>query len=313
VRRYSIKDLEQLSGIKAHTLRVWEQRYGLLEPQRTDTNIRFYSDDDLRYLLNIAYLNRNGRKISHIADMSKDEISEEVISLADNNLEASNQTSALVISMVNLDESRFEKIIGTNALQFGLERTMVDIVYPFLQRIGILWQTGNINPAHEHFISSLIRQKLIVAIDGQMVAQHQDARKYVLYLPEGELHEISLLFAAYIVKSRYNKLIYLGQSLPQADLEEVCEFYKPDVIFTLLTNTPGLDEVGSYTQNLVDKFPGVDIVVSGYLAVHKKEDIPSEVKVMSNIDEFISYVDETSIRPFINGFSPNTVVGRRRV
>ena len=311
--KYSIKDLEQLSGIKAHTLRVWEQRYNLLDPKRTDTNIRYYSDDDLRYLLNIAYLNRNGKKISHIAGMSAQEISDEVIGLADNNLEADNQTSALVISMVNLDESRFEKIIGTNALQFGLERTMIDIVYPFLKRIGILWQTGNINPAHEHFISSLIRQKLIVAIDGQMVAQHNDARKYVLYLPEGELHEISLLFAAYIVKSRYNKLIYLGQSLPQSDLESVCEFYKPDVIFTLLTNTPGSDEVASYTQNLVDKFPGVEIVVSGFLAVDKKDEIPSGVKVMENIDEFIEYVDATSMPPFINGFSPNAVMGGRRL
>lgn len=309
---YSIKDLEQLSGIKAHTLRMWEQRYELLVPQRTDTNIRYYNDIDLRQLLNIAYLNRNGKKISQIAKMTEQEISDEVVNIADSNLEPSNQTSALVISMVNLDETRFEKIIGTNALQFGLERTMTDIVYPFLKRIGILWQTGNINPAQEHFISGLIRQKLIVAIDGQLVAQHDSSRKYVLYLPEGELHEISLLFAAYIVKSRYNKLIYLGQSLPQDDLETVCEFYKPDVIFTLLTNSPGQDEVVSYVQNLVDKFPDTDVIVSGYQAVMQKDDITDQAYVMSNIEEFIAYVDKTSTPPFINGFAPQSMVAQRR-
>ncbi|MFK7970722.1 MAG: MerR family transcriptional regulator [Bacteroidia bacterium] len=308
---YSIKDLEQLSGIKAHTLRMWEQRYELLVPQRTETNIRFYKDEDLRMLLNIAYLNRNGKKISQISKMTEQEIFDEVVSIADSNLEPSNQTSALVIAMVNLDESRFEKIIGTNALQFGLERTMTEIVYPFLKRIGILWQTGNINPAHEHFISGLIRQKLIVAIDGQLVAQHDTAKKYVLYLPEGELHEISLLFAAYIVKSRYNKLIYLGQSLPQADLEAVCEFYKPDVIFTLLTNSPGPDEVVPYVQNLVDSFPDTDILVSGYQAVLQKDNITKEAHVMESIEEFITYVDETSTPPFSNGFVNHSMVGKR--
>lgn len=297
---YSIKDLEQLSGIKAHTLRMWEQRYDLLDPKRTATNIRYYDDEDLRHLLNIAYLNRNDKKISQIAKMSSEEISEEVVQIANSNLEPSNQTNALVIAMVNLDEMRFEKIIATNALQFGLERTMIDIVYPFLKRIGILWQTGNINPAQEHFISNLIRQKLIVAIDGQMVIQDEHAHKYVLYLPEGELHEISLLFAAYIVKSRNNKVIYLGQSLSMDDLELACQFYKPDVVFTLLTASPHKDEVVSYVENLVEKLPETQVIVSGYQAVSKKDEMPAAAKVMESIHDFITYVDANAHRTMNN-------------
>ncbi|MEM6347663.1 MAG: MerR family transcriptional regulator, partial [Bacteroidota bacterium] len=207
---YSIKDLEQLSGIKAHTLRVWEQRYGIIQPSRTPTKIRYYDDADLRLVLNISFLNRNGHKISKIAKMTGDEIQNTVMRISDSNLEFPNQVNALVIAMVNLDEERFEKIISTNTLQFGFENTMLHIIYPFLERIGILWQTGSINPAHEHFMSNLIRQKLIVAIDGQIRSQNPNASKYLLFLPEGEQHELSLLFSAYIIKSRHNKVIYLG-------------------------------------------------------------------------------------------------------
>lgn len=249
--RYSIKDLEQLSSIKAHTLRVWEQRYEIIQPKRTSTNIRYYDDADLRLILNISFLNRNGYKISNIAKMSGQEISEMVVGISDSNLEFPNQVNALVIAMVNLDEVRFEKIISTNTLQFGFEKTMMNIVYPFLSRVGILWQTGSINPAHEHFITNLIRQKLVVAIDGQLSPQNPQAKKYVLYLPEGEQHELSLLFAAYVIKSRHNRAIYLGQSLPLKDIELIGEVYNPDFVMTIITSYPTKDEIIAYVLSLI--------------------------------------------------------------
>jgi len=243
VGRYSIRDLEQLSGIKAHTLRVWEQRYNIIQPKRTATNIRYYDDSDLKLILNISFLNRNGYKISHISNMELEEISQTVIKISDSNLEFPNQVNALVIAMVNLDEERFEKIISTNTLQFSFEQTMLNIVNPFLRQIGILWQTGNINPAHEHFISNLIRQKLIVAIDGQIGPINPHAKKYVLFFPEGELHELTLLFSAYIIKSRHNKAIYLGQSLPIKDLTQIVESFQPDYILTIITSSPSREDV----------------------------------------------------------------------
>ncbi|MDX5478997.1 MAG: MerR family transcriptional regulator, partial [Cyclobacteriaceae bacterium] len=165
---YSIKDLEQLSGIKAHTLRIWEQRYSLLSPKRTDTNIRYYDDEDLKLILNVALLNDNGIKISKIASMSSEEMREQVVKMTEKSLTHDDQIHALTICMIEMDEERFDKVLSTNILKIGFEQTMMNIIYPFMSKIGVLWQTGAINPAQEHFISNLVRQKLIVAIDGQM-------------------------------------------------------------------------------------------------------------------------------------------------
>ena len=192
---YSIRDLEQLSGIKAHTLRIWEQRYTILSPDRTDTNIRTYGDEDLKRVLNISLLKDHGYKISEIAKFSTDELNREIIKISDRQLSYPDQIQALTIAMLDLNEDRFEKIISTNILQSGFESTMINIIYPFLSRIGTLWVTGSIGPAQEHFITNLIRQKIIVAIDGQIGTSTSSGKKYVLFLPEGEFHEISLLFA----------------------------------------------------------------------------------------------------------------------
>ncbi|MCI4668864.1 MAG: MerR family transcriptional regulator [Bacteroidia bacterium] len=296
---YSIKDLEQLSGIKAHTLRVWEQRYEIITPKRTATKIRYYEDSDLRLLLNISFLNKNNYKISKIAKMSPDEIAETVRKIADSNLDYPNQVNALIIAMVNLDEERFEKIISTNTLQFGFENTMMNIVYPFLNQIGIMWQTGSINPAHEHFITNLIRQKLVVAIDGQISPQNPQAKKYALFLPEGELHELSLLFAAYVIKSRHNRVIYLGQSLPLKDLGLIADVYKPDYVMSIVTSYPSKDDVTKYLEELSKKCPNSKILVSGYQVLNFKGDIPEQVVVFNTIPELIGFVDQHSERPFM--------------
>ena len=218
---YSIKDLELLSGIKAHTLRIWEQRYQFILPKRTDTNIRYYDDDDLKLVLNIALLKDNGYKISKIAKMEGAKMREEVLRLTDKNLRYPDQINALTFAMIDLDEDRFEKIMASNILKLGFESTMINVIYPFLSKIGVLWQTGAINPAQEHFISNLIRQKLIVAIDGQFVNIHENSSKYLLYLPAGKLHELTLLFICYLIKARHQKVVYFGQSLPFEDLKSI--------------------------------------------------------------------------------------------
>ncbi|MEM8888408.1 MAG: MerR family transcriptional regulator [Bacteroidota bacterium] len=296
--KYLIRDLERLSNIKAHTLRVWEQRYGIISPKRSATNIRYYDDKDLQLVLNISFLNRNGHKISKISKMAPAEISEKVRKISASNLEFPNQVNALVIAMVNLDEERFEKIISTNTLQFGFENTMLKIVYPFLARIGILWQTGSINPAHEHFITSLIRQKLIVAIDGQISPPNPQAKRYVLFLPEGELHEMSLLFAAYLIKSRHNKVIYLGQNLPLKDLELILELYKPDYLVSIITSYPSGDDLSGFLKRMQDMCTNEQIILSGYQIINQLDVVPEGITVFKEIESLIEFVDTNSMKPF---------------
>lgn len=286
---YSIKDLEQLSGIKAHTLRIWEQRYNILQPKRTDTNIRFYTSEELKMLLNISVLNANGFKISKIANMSDEELCREVRKLTDACHSYTDQVQSLTLSMLELDEDRFEKIINTNLLHFGLEKTMVDIIHPFLLHIGILWQTGSINPAHEHFITNLIRQKLYVAIDGQKAVRHPDAKKFVLYLPEGELHEISLLFANFVLRSKGHVVTYLGQSLPQADLLAIYELKKPDYVFTIITSTPHQEEAIAYIKTLSNAMPETTLLVTGYQVTSQEFNVPENVRILHKMTDLNTF------------------------
>ncbi|SNS30884.1 DNA-binding transcriptional regulator, MerR family [Belliella buryatensis] len=290
VSTYSIKDLEQLSGIKAHTLRIWEQRYSLLSPKRTDTNIRYYDDDDLKLILNVALLNDNGYKISKIAKMDITEIRQEVVKLTERTLTHDDQIHALTISMIEMEEERFDKVLSTNILKIGFEQTMLNIVYPFMSKIGVLWQTGAINPAQEHFISNLVRQKLIVAIDGQVYKG--GGKKFLLFLPEGELHEISLLFAAYLIKLKGHKVIYLGQSTPRADLELVYKMHKPDYLMTVITTAPGSDQVQDYIDNLASAYNEAEIILSGYQIIGQDLRFPKNVKTMNYIREIKEYIEE---------------------
>lgn len=284
---YSIKDLEQLSGIKAHTLRIWEQRYNIISPKRTDTNIRTYDDQDLKLVLNISLLKDHGYKISDISRLSVEEMYRDVIKISDRQLSYPDQIHALTISMIDLDEERFEKIISTNILQFGFENSMINIIYPFLSRIGTLWITGSVGPAQEHFITNLIRQKIIVAIDGQVSKQRPDSKKYMLFLPEGELHEISLLFANYIIRARYNKVIYLGQSLPFNELVFAYNLHKPDYIFSAITSVPSNSDVQPFVNKLMRTFPESHILLTGYQVVGQDIQTDDNATIINNIDDLI--------------------------
>lgn len=287
---YSIKDLEQLSGIKAHTLRVWEQRYNLLSPKRTDTNIRFYDDDDLKLILNVALLNDNGFKISKIASMDMPELRDEVMKLTERSLTHDDQIHALTISMIEMDEERFDKILSSNILKLGFEQTMLNIIYPFMSKIGMLWQTGAINPAQEHFISNLVRQKLIVAIDGQVVKG--SGKKFLLFLPEGELHEISLLFATYIIKNKGHRVIYLGQNTPKADLFSVYKLHKPEYLLTIITNSPSAEFVQEYIDSLSEQFQNTSILISGYQTIGQDLELPSNVSQFNYIKDIKDLMEE---------------------
>ncbi len=290
---YSIKDLEQLSGIKAHTLRIWEQRYNLLCPKRTDTNIRFYDDDDLKLILNVALLNDNGFKISKIASMDRSDMREEVMKLTDRSLTHDDQIHALTICMIEMDEERFEKILSTNILKLGFEQTMLNIIYPFMSKIGVLWQTGAINPAQEHFISNLVRQKLIVAIDGQVPSS--GGKKFLLFLPEGELHEISILFASYLIKNKGHKVVYLGQSTPNEDLSQVYEIHKPEYLLTVITTSPSAEYAQEYLNGLSERFSNAEILVTGYQVIGQDLTFPANVRQLNYIRDIKEFLEELEV------------------
>ncbi len=288
---YSIKDLEKLSGIKAHTIRIWEQRYNILEPQRTQTNIRYYQDDDLRYLLNIALLKKNGIKISKIAEMTKREIEEKVASLSDITSEFGTRLDALTLSMIEMDESKFDRIVNTNIQQHGFEQTMLEVIYPFLDKLSVLWLTGSISPVQENFMSHLIRQKLIVAIDNEPLEVNAGAKTFIIYLPEGENQELSLLFMHYILKKRGHRVIYLGQDINLGDLQDACKIRQPDYLFTMITETFTQEPVQDYIDRLAEGFPHCHILLSGYQVVVQNIDTHDNMTILRSLDHTLEFLE----------------------
>lgn len=288
---YSIRDLEKLSGIKAHTIRMWEQRYNILEPQRTETNIRYYQDEDLKLLLNIALLNKNGIRISKIAKMSNEQIAKKVAALSEINSGYHSQLDALTISMIEMDEFKFDRIITANINQIGFERTMLEVVYPFLDKLSVLWLTGSINPVQENFISYLIRQKLIVAIDKEPITPKDKPGKFMIYLPENERQELSLLFMLYMLKSRKLPTVYLGQEISISDLEDACEVHQPDYIFTMITENFARESVQQYLDRLCKKFPTVKILVSGYQVAAQQIDSYENIQILQSLSHVIDFLN----------------------
>ncbi|HEY9005845.1 MAG TPA: MerR family transcriptional regulator [Ohtaekwangia sp.] len=282
--KYSIKELEKLSGIKAHTIRIWEKRHKIIAPARTTTNIRFYSDDDLKKIINVSLLNNNGIKISHIADMTTDEVNQKVLEFSEAKNDVAIHIDQLIVSMIDMAEESFDKKLSNLILRFGFEKTIVEIIYPFLEKIGILWQTHNITPAHEHFISNLIRQKIIVAIDGLAIPP-PTAPRMVLFLPEGEMHELGLLFYNYLARKESYRTYYLGQHVPHDDLRGVVEVHKPDWLVTSIT-TPVNEPVDYYFQKLSRDFPKAVICASGLQVIRHKGQKIHNVYCFSTAAEF---------------------------
>lgn len=288
---YSIKDLEKLSGIKAHTLRIWEQRYGLIVPKRTLTNIRYYDDDELKSLMNIALINKNGYKISHIARLSREQIAEKAASVSVNNLAFDTQSDSLTIAMIEMDEYRIERIINTNIQQVGFETTMLEVIFPFLDKLGLLWLTGSISPAHEHFITALIRQKVIAVIDNEPLPMGRDTKKFLLYLPEGEHQELSLLFMQYLLKSRRHSVLYLGLNIGLNDLQDVYILRKPDYIFTMVSESFQRQPVQQYVDILSGLFPDCRILMTGHQMVNQTVKERPNITILKSLDDTIDFLN----------------------
>jgi len=256
---FTIRDLENLSGIKAHTIRIWEQRYSFLKPRRTETNIRYYSNEELKIILNIALLNKYGYKISHIDKMSSAELQQKILELNSADALPDRIVHNLIQGMVDMDMDQFEASLDEYIFSRGIDKTITQIIFPFLERIGVLWMTSHINPAQEHLVSNIIRQKILVGIEGAL-PQAQSNKTVLLFLPEGEHHELGLLYVYYLMKMRGVKTLYLGADVPLKDLEFVVKQKKPNFLYTHLTSKPRGFSLEKFTTRLSVQVP---LIISG--------------------------------------------------
>lgn len=252
--QFSIKDLESLSGIKAHTIRIWEKRYNLLEPSRTDTNIRMYDIDNLMRLLNVTYLYNHGYKISKISRLEP-----KLIPGIIRDLETKNGTDNFAITefkgaMFNFNQHEFQRVY--NKLSKGKSFTEIfqSIFMPLLHDIGILWQTGAIDPAHEHFIAELIKQKVILNTEeAYKINNTKKDKLFVLFLPLHEIHEIGLLYINYLILTKGYKTVYLGNNIPVESLAYVLSLHKDLVFISYFTVQPEKDQMKAYFQTFYDR------------------------------------------------------------
>jgi DNA-binding transcriptional MerR regulator len=286
---FTIKDLENLSGIKAHTIRIWEQRYDFLKPGRTGSNIRYYRNQEVKTVLNISLLTKYGYKISHINKMSDAELKNKVISLSDGDAREERLINELVACMIDLDIEPFEKLLDTFGLDEGIDKTIARIVSPFMHRTGLLWATGHIHPAREHLVSNVIRQKLMVGIEATM--NHKHAGKTVLlFLPEGERHELGLLYVYYLLKFHGAGAIYLGADISLGDVEFVCRQKHPDFIYTHLTGVADNFNLEKFLSQVSLLIPGIPFVLSGPLARAQTRKIPPHIHFRRSISEMLEFI-----------------------
>lgn len=288
--RYTMSQVETLTGIKSHTIRKWEQRYCFLKPMRTETNIRYYSDEMLRKLLNISILLRNGYRISAIDEMTDEDVNQRVNEVVlSSRSEHSDVIDALIAATIQMNEGDFEHIFRNQILRNGLLKTLVEIVYPFLNQVGIFWGTSKLIPAQEHFITNLIRHKLISAIE--MLPQPDEHAKHILmFLPEGEYHEVGLLLSYYIAKDLGFRTYYLGQNVPEENIVESAQISQADLLLTFIITPRSGEELDVLKK--IAKESRLPLLFSGNPENLSDKDLPKGLIHLNRPDDLINYLEK---------------------
>jgi len=283
--RYTLHDLEKLTGIMAATIRIWERRYNILRPHRTMTNRKWYDDADLSRIINISIIYRSGIKISKIAELSNSEIELKVSILSKNTLISDTQIDSLVVAMINLNENAVNEILLRSITNTGFEETFTSVIFPFLKRVGIMWHTGNVSAGSEHFISNVLRRRLITAFDAIPPATSLDRKRVIMYLPENELHELGLLFYAYIIRRMGHEVLYLGQYTPFEAVVDVNKTWNSDFIVTGASSDLSFTDPGTYLDNLSKTFKKQKILVSGSMAFRAEEKNFSNIFAVNSVED----------------------------
>lgn len=290
---FSIKDLENLSGIKAHTIRIWEKRYNLLAPDRTDSNIRLYDLKNLQKLLNITLLYNNGYKISKIANIEEDKIPIVVREIVSENSVKSHSINAFKLAMINFDQTMFFNTYNSLLTNKSFREIFHEVFIPLLNELGLLWQTDTISPSHEHFITSLVKQKILINTEKiQHLEPTKKDRIFVLYLPENEIHEIGLLYLNYEVILHGYKAIFLGQTVPIDSLQDLLNYYGDLTFISYFTIEPNQSKIDDYLREFSEKIGSQgnnELWILGQQTRRLKNfSLPNKVKIFDSIDSLIS-------------------------
>jgi len=288
-QNFSIKDLEHLSGIKAHTIRIWEKRYNILTPNRTETNIRTYDLESLQKILNVTFLNGHGYKISRIAKLSDPEIGKMVKEVAATASEENRAINSFKISMVNFDSNLFHKTYLNLINSKSFREIFLEIFVPLLNEIGLLWQTDTINPVHEHFLVGLIKQKLYLNIAQLESSEDYEGEElYVLFLPENEIHDLGILYLNYELNFHHKKTIYLGPSMPLHDMRYLLDIHPNPTFISYLTTEPReLTEFLNEFDRVLSKDKKMELNLFGSkIQSIDPNNLSSNVKIFKSIPEF---------------------------
>jgi DNA-binding transcriptional MerR regulator len=287
---FTIKELESLSGIKAHTIRIWEQRYQFLKPARTSTNIRRYNNEELKTLLTVALLNKYGYKISRIDEMHPEQRMEAALQLQEPDARNEYIINALIGCMIDLKSIEFEQLLNKQIAEDGIEKTITGVIFYFLERVGILWQTNRLRPVQEHVVSSIIRQKIINAIEGLPFAE-TSSPLFALFLPEGEHHELGLLYVYYLLRKQGHATVYLGANVPIKDVAYFVQVKRPDFLYFHITSFPNLSKFHRLTQQLQQAAGSATLILSGYMAQVYKKQSAENLLLLQSLGAVQSYIE----------------------
>ena len=286
---YSIKDMEHLTGVKAHTLRIWEKRYNILIPKRTPTNIRYYTDEDLRTLLNVCFLNNKGYKISKIAKMSPEEIKIEFDKHSAVDLNEKDSIDTLMVFVLELDSYNLSMMLSHYIDQLGLERTMGELIYPLMDRIGMAWLSGEFQNMHESFVTQLIKQKIQSCID--LLPEESDfGTSYVIYLPQGDTQELSLLYLHYLLKLHRCRVVNLGYDASMQDVISASQVVKADYLFTIINNELPIMSIDDYIREISASIYPTKFLATGFQVVSLSTELNDKVTVFKNLEETLNFI-----------------------
>ena len=290
---YSIKDMENLSGVKAHTIRIWEKRYGIIKPKRTETNIRYYTDEDLRHLLNVCLLYKNGTKISKIAQLSSEEIKERINDISGVSLSFEDQLDALLLFILELDAYNLGKVLDQYINQIGLERSMDEVIYPLMDKISFAWLTGSFQGVHESFVTQIIKSKIQAQIDG-LDEKSNFSPKYLIYLREDEKQELSLLYLQYLLKKNKCKVINLGNDVAMVDVIAAIQKTNPDYVFSIFNEEVHVKSFQNYVNQICTNLSGGRFVLTGYQPNTQKIIWPENTSILKNLKDTITFILSSS-------------------
>lgn len=288
MNHFTIKDIEHLSGIKAHTLRIWEQRYQLFIPKRKESKHRYYDNEDLKHILRISQLYHSGVKISKIARLSEESIRTMTMGNAEHQESAGTYVHQLIEASIDFDEDTFDRLLNKAFKQFGFESAIIDIVYVFLERVGLLWLTDHMIPAQEHFASNIIKRKIIAQIEAVKVKPSPASSTYVLFTPEGEHHEIPLLLTYYLMKANGKHCVYMGVDLPLRDLEAYVSYKKPSHLYLHGITHLSEEPVDVMLAALSNACKHQQIIIAGPLT-REITSTPKNVHVLHSMNEVIAF------------------------